>query len=357
MAEWTGGERTEQATPRRREEARKQGQVALSPEVSPVLILAAAVALGSLAGPAALGRLRAMLRDSLRTVGDVVAAGASPADLLGPALLEVARVVAPVLLVVGIVGTAAVVAQVGFAVRPALVLPKASRLAGGWARLWSGQSLAGLLKALAKIVLVLAVAWQVVLQLGQGAVAAPAMAPPEVVAFAGAALRTLLLVLLGPLVLIGAGDWAWQKWRFEQSLKMSRQEVKDEQRQTEGDPQLRGRFRRAHRELARRRMLADVKTADVVLTNPTHVAVALRYRASESAAPRVVAKGADELAQRIRDAARAAGVPIVERRALARALFRAVRVGAEVPRELYKAVAEILAYIYAVRGVPGAEER
>lgn len=357
MAEWTGGERTEQPTQRRREEARRQGQVALSPEVSPVAILAAALALGSLGGPLALGRMRAMLHASLRAVEHGVDDGSLPAVLLGPALLEAARVVVPVLVLVGVVGATAVVAQVGFAVHPALVLPKGGRLAGGWARLWSGQSVAGLLKALAKIVLVLAVAWRVVLELGHGAMAAPAMAPAELVALVGGALRTLLLVLLGPLALIGAGDWVWQRWRFEQSLKMSRQEVKEEQRQTEGDPQLRGRFRRAHRELVRRRMLADVKTADVVLTNPTHVAVALRYRASEGAAPRVVAKGADELAQRIRDAARAAGVPIVERRALARALFRTVRVGAEVPRELYKAVAEILAYIYTVRGVPGAEDR
>ena len=152
------------------------------------------------------------------------------------------------------------------------------------------------------------------------------------------------------LAAFAALDFLWQRWRFEQDLRMTRHEVREEQRESEGDPHVRLRFRRAHRELARRRMLADVKDADVVLTNPTHVAVALRYRADEGAAPKVVAKGADELAAKIREAARAAGVPIVERRALARALFASVKVGAEIPPALYRAVAEILAYIYAVRG-------
>lgn len=353
MADTPPGERTEQPTPRRREQAREQGQVVLSPEVSPVLVLAAILAAASLGGPLLLRRSGALLRDSLRAVASGMADSEMRTGLVGPALLDMAALLAGVLVLVGAVGSAAVVAQVGLAFHPALILPKASRLGGGWKRLWSGQSLAGLVKAVAKIGVVLGVAWHVLFSLGGASVAAPAMAPPELLAFVGESLQRLLLVLLGPLAVIGAADWAWQKWRFEQSLKMSRQEIKEEQRQSEGDPLLRGRFRRAHRELARRRMLADVKTADVVLTNPTHVAVALRYRPAEGSAPRVLAKGADEMARRIKDVARAAGVPIVERRALARALFRSVRVGAEVPQQLYKAVAEILAYIYALRGLPG----
>src|SRR5204863_1972367 len=117
------------------------------------------------------------------------------------------------------------------------------------------------------------------------------------------------------------------------------------------------RFRGAHREIARRRMLTEVKRADVVLTNPVHVAVALRYRAGEATAPQVLAKGAGELAQKIKDAARAAGVPIVERRALARALFKSVQLGAEIPPALYRAVAEILAYVYSLRGRPMEQVR
>jgi flagellar biosynthetic protein FlhB len=155
---------------------------------------------------------------------------------------------------------------------------------------------------------------------------------------------------------LGALDFLWQRWRHEQSLKMSRHEVKEEQKQAEGDPQIKMRFKRAHREVAKRRMLAEVKRADVVLTNPIHVAVALRYRAQEMGAPRVVAKGAGELAAKIKDEARQAGVPIVERRALARALFKSVALGAEIPPALYRAVAEILAYIYSLRAVAPAGE-
>ena len=353
MADAPGGERTEQATPKRREEARKHGQVVLSPEVSPVLVLVSALLVGTWGAPVAVERVRTVLRAWLAAVGTTAVHEDVPWPLMGQAALELGGVVAPLLVVVGAVGTAAVVAQVGFQVRPELALPKLERLGGGRKRLFSGQSVAGLVKAVVKIALVLAVAWHVLLALGQAAVAAPAMPPAEILAFVGAGLRKLLLMMAFPLAALGAADWAWQKRRFEQSLKMSRQEVKEEHKQSEGDPQIRGRFRRAHRELARRRMLADVKTADVVLTNPTHVAVALRYRPSESAAPRVLAKGADEMAQRIKDAARAAGVPIVERRALARALFQTVRIGAEIPNQLYKAVAEILAYIFALRGVPG----
>jgi flagellar biosynthetic protein FlhB len=172
--------------------------------------------------------------------------------------------------------------------------------------------------------------------------------------FTGAAIADLLLVMALALGALGALDYLWQRRRHEQSLKMSRHEVKEEQKETEGDPQTRMRFRRAHREVAKRRMLAEVRRADVVLTNPIHVAVALRYRADEMLAPRVVAKGAGELAAKIKDEARRAGVPIVERRALARALFRSVALGAEIPPALYRAVAEILAYIYSLRAAAEA---
>ena len=138
---------------------------------------------------------------------------------------------------------------------------------------------------------------------------------------------------------------------------MTRQEVREEQKETDGDPQVRARFRRVHREIARRQMLAEVKSADVVLTNPVHVAVALRYRAEAMAAPQLVARGAGELAEKIKEAARRAGVPIVERRALARALFKSVKLGAHIPPALYRAVAEILAYIYSLRATGAPEVR
>ena len=192
---------------------------------------------------------------------------------------------------------------------------------------------------------------------GAEAIGASGMMPAELLGFTGSGLRRLFLTMALALAVLGGLDYLWQRRRHEQSLKMSRHEVKEEHKETEGNPQVKTRFRRAHREIARRRMLTEVKRADVVLTNPVHVAVALRYRASETAAPHVLAKGAGELAQKIKDAARAAGVPIVERRALARALFKSVKVGAEIPPALYRAVAEILAYIYSLRGAAAGQER
>ncbi len=359
MAEQGGADRTEQATPKRREEARKHGQVILSPEVAPVAVLLAALVVTTAGAPMLLAQTRVVLRAWLAAVGPIAADDGPTWPLMVIALHELGSVLGPFFIVVAVVGIGTVVAQVGFKLTPELAAPQLSRigLVQGWQRLFSLQGAASLVKAVVKIVVVSLIAFQVIQSWGHVAVAAPTMSIGEILALAGGSVRHLLLVMAIPLAILGAGDWLWQRWRHEQSLKMSRQEVKDEHKESEGDPQVRARFRRAHRELAKRRMLADVRKADVVLTNPVHVAVAIRYRPDEMRAPLVLAKGAEEMAQRIKDAARSAGVPIVERRALARALFRAVQVGSEIPPALYKAVAEILAYIYSLRGVPRGAER
>ena len=300
-----------------------------------------------------------MIRTWLAAAGPLAAHEDPVWPLVESTLGQLASVFAPFFLVVAVAGIGAVVAQVGLQPNPELLLPKPSRLsvAKGIKRLFSMQGAANLVKAVVKIALVLAVASRVVWTFGNAAVAAPAMPLPDILALAGTGLRDLLLAMVFPLAVLAAADWFWQRWRHEKGIRMSRKEVKDEQKESEGDPQTRSRFRRAHRELRKRRMLSAVRDADVVLTNPVHVAVALRYRPDEMAAPRVLAKGAEAFAERIKVTARAAGVPIVERRALARALFRSVPVGGEVPAALYRAVAEILAYIYSLRGLSAGEAR
>jgi flagellar biosynthetic protein FlhB len=353
-------DRTEAPTPRRREDARKHGQVALSPEVSPVAVLFTALALAAMGGPMLLDRSRAMLRAWLAAVGPLAAHDDPAGPLLARTVLDLAAVLVPFLLGCAAVGTAAVVAQVGFQVTTELLVPDPSRvfnLAAGAKRIFSANGAMNLAKAVAKIAIVGLVSWAVIRAGFAAAVATPAMNPEQLLGLTAEELRALLWRMGLALAGLGALDWLWTRWRHERSLKMSRQEVKEEQKQSEGDPQVRMRFRRAHRELAKRRMLAEVPRADVVLTNPIHFAVALRWRPAEMAAPRVVAKGAGELARRIKDAARQAGVPIVERRALARALYRTVEVGAEIPPALYRAVAEILAYIYSLRGTSPREAR
>jgi flagellar biosynthetic protein FlhB len=160
----------------------------------------------------------------------------------------------------------------------------------------------------------------------------------------------LALSVAAALFLLGAADYGFQRFRFERALRMTRQEVKEELKREEGDPAVRARVRQVQREMARRRMMAAVPKASVVVTNPTHVAVALRYERGVTAAPRVVAKGEGFVAERIKELARRHGVPVVERRPLARALFKAVAIGQEIPRELFYVVAEVLAYVYRLRG-------
>ncbi|MFN8542723.1 MAG: EscU/YscU/HrcU family type III secretion system export apparatus switch protein [Candidatus Binatia bacterium] len=351
MAEF--GQGTEKPTPKRLEKAREEGQVAVSPEVSPVAVLFTALLIGTWWMPALLQRERALLRGWLAAVGPMAARGDVDWPRLGHGALELGSLLVPFFFATAAVGTTAVVAQVGWNPRPQSILPKLEKLslAKGLQRVFSAGGAMNLLKAVVKIVAVGAIAYGTIKAGTLAAVAAPAMRVDEILTLAGADVGRLLRTMAVALAVVSGLDYFWLRWRHEQSLMMTPSEVKDEARQSEGNPQVRGRFRKAHKEIAKRRMLADVARADVVLTNPTHVAVALRYRAEEGAAPRVLAKGAEEMAQRIKDAARRAGVPIVERRALARALFRAVEVGSEVPPNLYRAVAEILAYVYSLRGL------
>ena len=151
-------------------------------------------------------------------------------------------------------------------------------------------------------------------------------------------------------VIIAAADFAYQKWKYNDDLKMSKQEVKEEYKQQEGDPQIKGKIRQRMQEASRRRMMQDIPKADVVITNPTHFAVAIRYDNTESEAPVVVAKGSDYLAQKIKEIARENNVQIVENKPLARTLYANVDIGQAIPPELYQAVAEVLAYVYHLQG-------
>ena len=353
-------DRTERATPKRRDEARRHGQVVLSPEVSPVVVLLTALTLATMGGPMLLARSRMIVGGWLAAVG-TVGADTDVLDAAGPLLARAAAqlgtVLLPFFVAVALVGGATVVAQVGWSVNPGLLAPDPNRLSpgNGVRRIFSSAGAVNLVKSILKIATVILLGWRVLRDVAPGTLSATGMSPVEIFAFAGGSLRRLFLVMAVALAVLSAADYAFQRWRHEQSLRMSRHEVKEEAKESEGNPQVKGRFRRAHREIAKRRMLSEVKRADVVLTNPTHYAVALRYRPEEGGAPKVLAKGAGELAQKIKETARAAGVPIVERRALARALYKAVEIGSEIPPTLYRAVAEILAYIYSLR--PATEAR
>lgn len=338
-------DRTEAATARRLSRAREEGHVPLSREVAPLASLAAATLLLMVAGPwaarATAGRLAMLLAEAhalspaaaLRLAGSAVLFGALPFVLAG-----------------ALASTIAVLAQTGLLVHLPALLPDLSRLdpRQGVARLFSLASLADAGKALLKLLAAGTATWVVLAGLLPLLPGALDWTPGLLLWRTTHAVLRLLLVLLALQAAIAGIDILVTRRRHAASLRMSRQEVREEHRETEGDPHTRARIRRLRHQRARRRMMDAVPKAAVVVTNPTHYAVALAYQRGSAAAPRVVAKGMDDLAQRIREVAREAGVPLVANPPLARALH-AVELDAEIPRELYQAVAELIAYVWRLR--------
>lgn len=344
------GERTELPTTRRRSEARSRGQVARSTDLSAAVeLIGAAIVLAAIGGALA-PALATILRRSLED------RSLNPAEI--PELLlwvaeRAAWVTVPAMLIVAAIAFAAHLVQVGWHITLQPLTPKLSKMnpISGVKRLLGKR---GMVKAGVSIVKVgalggigSAVLWSRLPQIAS----LPALPLSMALAKIGGILVILIAWLLAALLVIGLLDFAYQRWQHTHDLRMTRQEVKDERRSMEGDPEVKGRRMRMAREIALQRLGAAVPKADVVVTNPTHFAVALRYDATSMKAPRVTAKGADLLAYRIRQLAALHGVPIVERPALARALYRGVEVGREVRPEHYEAVAEILAYVYRVRAM------
>ncbi|HWR92951.1 MAG TPA: flagellar biosynthesis protein FlhB, partial [Desulfobacterales bacterium] len=281
----------------------------------------------------------------LRTVND---AAALISALFRSCLLLLAPMVLP-LLVAGVAGN---ILQIGFEIHAEPLAPKLSKLnpLAGLKRIVSMRGLVELVKSLVKVLFIGAIAWSVV----SGYLADfPTLVRRDIAGIweftHTAAYRILFYVCLATVVL-AVLDYAYQRWQHEENLKMTKQEIRDERKQTEGDPQIKSRIRSLQRQAAYHRMIAEVPTADVVITNPTHLAIALRFDSAEMNAPQVVAKGADYLAARIRDIAREHGVPLVENQPLAQSLYRLADPGDYIPVELYRAVAEVLAYVYRLKG-------
>lgn len=345
-------ERTEDPTPRRREEARERGQFAKTAELGTALILlAGAFALYRGIGET-LGGMQHLLRQGLSgtlltmdfTIGGVTA-------LFQHLTWYVARLVLPVALAAALAGLVSQMVQVGFVFTGYPLQPKLERInpLAGLQRIFSRRALVELAKALAKVVIIGAVAYAAL----RGNVAMlPRLVyatPDGVAGWVGATTWRMALTTGIALLLIALLDYGYQRAEFERSLKMSRREIKEELRQSEGDPLVRRRLREQQRRWATQRMMQQVPTADVVVTNPVHIAVALRYDMHTMDAPVVVAKGTGHLAERIRQVAEEHGVVTVENVALARALYEAVDVGQAIPEKLYQAVAEVLAFVYRLR--------
>ena len=344
-------ERTERPTPKRIEKARKEGQVPRSPELSAAAVLL--VAGGSLRflGPSLGATLAGVMRSSL-ALGRAQAFDPGLAlSSMGEELLRAGRACAPVLGLTLVAALAAPLALGGWNLSPGALAPDFTRLdpIAGFGRLFSARGAVELGKAFGKFLVVATAAVWVLRSesarlLGLGAEPLSA----AIADAAGLASRALLTVSVG-LAVIAAIDVPWQLWQYSKKLGMTREEIREELRESEGSPEMRGRIRRVQREMARRRMMHEVPKADVVVVNPTHFAVALRYEERRMRAPLVVAKGSDLIAARIREIATGHAVPIFEAPPLARALHQSVEIGSEIPASLYVAVAQVLTYIYQLK--------
>src|SRR5262245_31637994 len=349
-------QRTEAATPRRREEARERGQVALSTELVSAVGLAAGVGVLSVGGAGLARAIASTMEHGLRALGD----GATR-DLSIPesaALLEgsvtgvlgaLGMIVVPTVLACALTGYA----QVGFRFAPKALEIDPGKLdpLRGFQRIFSARGLVRTGLSLAKVLLISAAAGTVAwLHVDRIARVGTNDLWPLLAALGVVALRTTVAAL-AVILALAALDALFQRRQHERDLRMTRAEVKEEQRLTEGDPHVRARIRAVQRELAMRRMMDDVPKATVVVTNPTHYAVALRYEREDgkAGAPIVVAKGVDHLAERIKEVARESGVACHEDVPLARALYARVAIGQEIPEELYAAVAAVLAAVYRLQ--------
>jgi flagellar biosynthetic protein FlhB len=351
MAEETAGEKTEKATGKRREDARNKGQVAKSQEVSGSLLLLVGMTL--LVGSAGhfartLGSNARFLLSQAHNLHADNVLGAR--ELLLNNLEVMGLALAPLMLGVLIAAFGANVMQFGLHLSPEAMNFQFEKLnpITGMKKFFKKQAFFELAKNLLKITIITLLAAAVIRSLAPDFYFMPMLPLAQIVGMGKMGFIKLMAVLLFFTAILAVVDWFWQKYQYEESLKMSKQEVKEENKDVEGDPQVKARIKGMQFEMARKRMLADVPTADVVITNPTHFAVALKY-VEGSAAPMVVAKGQDHVAQTIKKIARKARVPVIENKPLARALYKQVEIGKAIPESLYQAVAEVLAYVYRLK--------
>ena len=347
------GERTEQPTGKRLSEARNKGKTARSADLSGALTLSGATLAAMMFGAGMFAGMGRVVRHMLTpdTLSTDLTGGRVASDVT-LVFAQAGKMVVPFVLLMITVAAVAQVLQVGLMLSSKILTPDLTRLnpLSGVKKLFSMRSVVRAGLDVMKLVLLLVVATLVVRSDWEGLLALAAIDLWQAIRFAIALALRVAVWTLAVLLILGFIDWTYQKWQHTKDLKMTRHEVKDERRAAEGDPETRARRLRFARSMMVQRLQHDVPKADVIVTNPTHYSVALKYEQGGTGAPKVVAKGADEMAMRIRFIATAHGVPIVERPPLARALYAEVAVGREIPTQHYQAVAEILAYVYRLEG-------
>ena len=357
FADGEGGEKTEPATQKKLEDARKEGKVAKSKDLTQafelvVLFLLLKVFIGYVGErmvnlfDATIGRMAEFYQ-----VNQMGVSVHAVTTLITSAVLELLLIVWPFFVFGFVITFLVTIYQVGWKVSGKPMQPKLSKFnpINGFKRIISKDSLFELLKSIIKVVVIIYIAYTSIKDEANNLFILYEISINQAVALVGEIIIDVGLKISIIYVVVGLGDYIYQRFKFNNEMKMTKQEVKDEYKNTEGDPQIKGRIRQKMREVSQRRMMQDVPKADVVITNPTHFAVAIKYDAEVSKAPVVVAKGEDFLAQKIKEVAKENHVEIVENKPLARMLYHNVDIGSEIPPELYQAVAEVLAMVYHMK--------
>lgn len=351
MAEFEGQEKTEQPSSKKLEDARKKGMVAKSVEVNSLLIVVTGLITIFLL-QSYIGQRMSNFTTNIFNSLDVLPNRISLLpNMAFDWFMFFFSVLAPVMTAIVIVSLASNIAQVGFKISPEALAPKFSKLnpAKGIKKIFSSRSVVEIFKTLLKFFVISFFTYLILSDLIIAAAYLDNLNPSEIIIFMLDNAFSLLWKIALLYTVIAAIDFAYQRYKFRKDMMMTKQEVKEEMKQLEGDPTVKGRIRKMQMQAAQQRMMANLPTADVVITNPTHYAVALKYDMTKDSAPEVIAKGVDLLAQRIKKVAAEHNIPLHEDRELARALYKMCDVGDKIPPSLFKAVAQVLAYVYNLK--------
>lgn len=347
------GEKTESATPKRRQEMRQKGQIPKSMELTTSLILLISFWSMRLLSDYIFKDMILTVRSFLSFPKDIDSkfTNENMIQIFLQVMLVTAKVIAPILIIIALVAIIVNYLQVGVVFTAKPLMPSLNKLnpIEGFKRLFSKKAFVELLKSILKIGIIGYVVYDYLKGNIEFIPELLNMNIESTAVFIGNTIINIGIRAAVVLLILSVFDYGYQIWDYEKSIKMSKQEVKDEYKLTEGNPQIKSKIREKQRQLSLRRMMAEVPKADVIITNPTHFAVAVKYDAGAADAPMVVAKGKDLIAQKIKDTAKQSKVPIVENKPLAQALYKSVDIGEKIPSELYKAVAEVLAFVYSLR--------
>lgn len=351
MADENDDEKTEEPSQYRIDESRKKGEVAVSKELSSVMLLSGSLLTLVLSGVFVFEQFTEYIDWLYRLDFKHIYTAKKFGDVITTTAWTLVKCVGPFFAASACIGFLSTFVQIGFLYSPEILEAKFERLnpMQGFQRLMSTKALIEAVKGVFKFTVIIFITYSVMKNnIGSFLGFLHADAAQSL------SFGKYLMVKLGFSVLLGLGvialmDFAWEKWSYRKKMMMTKQEAKQESKEKDGNPEIKNRIRTIQRQMAQKRMMNDVKKADVIVTNPTHISVALRYDGDAMVAPSVLAKGADHLALRIREIAKENDIPIVENIMLARTLYKTVKVGHGVPRTLYKAVAEILAFVYKLR--------